>query len=124
MSAPASRALPLALAIAAALAGSPPAHAHAALKRSTPAAQATLDAAPREVVLTFDEPVEEAFSAVTIRSASGKEVATARAHIDETDRTTLRLALPPLAPGAYAVRWVAVGHDGHRRTGDFGFTVR
>ena len=98
--------------------------AHASLKRSSPAAGATVEVAPKEISLTFSENLEEAFSAVTVKDGAGKDVATAKAKVDATDGTTLHLQVPTLSSGAYSVQWVAVSHDGHRRTGDFKFTVK
>lgn len=112
------------LAAIAGLAVAPLAQAHASLKVSVPAAGATVDASPAEIALTFNEKVEEAFSAITLKDAAGKDVDAPKAHVDAQDGATLHLAPPTLAPGAYTVQWVAVGHDGHRRTGEFKFTVK
>ena len=98
--------------------------AHASLKSSSPAAGVTVKAAPKEISLTFNEKLEEAFSAVTVKDAAGKDVATAKAKVDAADGMTLHLEVPTLSSGAYSVQWVAVSHDGHRRTGDFKFTVK
>jgi hypothetical protein len=115
--------LRLALVIASALSLAQLAQAHASLKSSVPAAGSTVEA-PKDVSLTFNEKVEEAFSAVTLKDAAGKDVTTPKAHVDAADVTTLHVDLPALSPGVYSVQWVAVGHDGHRRTGDFKFTVK
>lgn len=102
----------------------PLAQAHASLKTSVPATNATVDASPKEIVLTFNEKIEDAFSAITVKDAAGKDVTTPKAHVDTQDGTTLHLEPPTLASGVYTIQWVAVGHDGHRRTGDFKFTVK
>jgi methionine-rich copper-binding protein CopC len=114
----------MALVFAGTLALSPFAQAHASLKSSLPAANATLEAAPKDISLTFSEKVEESFSAVALEDAAGKDVTAAKAHIDATDGATLHLDAPLLRSGVYTVRWVAVAHDGHRRTGHFKFTVK
>lgn len=36
----------------------------------------------------------------------------------------LRWPVPPLGAGAYTVKWGMGGHNGHRRTGVFKFTVQ
>jgi hypothetical protein len=36
----------------------------------------------------------------------------------------MKVAVPALAPGKYTVRFIAVGDDGHRRTGSYSFTVK
>lgn len=103
---------------------SSPAFAHAVLKSSIPAAGASVDAAPKQITLSFNEKLEEAFSSVSLKDASGKDVATGKVQMDAANPATLRLDLPALSTGAYSVQWVAVGHDGHRRLGDFTFTVK
>lgn len=100
------------------------ASAHAALKRSTPEAGATLAIAPKEVVLTFNEKVEQAFSTLTVADAGGKEVNAEKAKVDAADPAILRLQVPVLASGTYTVTWAVAGHDGHRRKGAFKFSVK
>jgi methionine-rich copper-binding protein CopC len=117
----------MAATLAAFLAGvlaSPLALAHAALKSSQPAANAVLEQAPRDIQLTFNEKVEPAFSSIVLQDAGGKDVAAGKAQVDAGNPLLMKLELPALASGAYSVRWVAVGPDGHRRTGQFGFTVK
>jgi methionine-rich copper-binding protein CopC len=40
-----------------------------------------------------------------------------------TDRTLLRISLPPLAPGKYRVTWRVLSVDTHVATGEFTFDV-
>jgi methionine-rich copper-binding protein CopC len=103
---------------------SPLAAAHAALKASVPAADATLDAAPKEIALTFNEKIEVAFSSATVKDAAGKPVAIGKPRVDEANPALMHIDVPELASGAYKVDWVAVGRDGHRRTGAFKFSVK
>lgn len=111
---------------------SPLAAAHAAVKHSLPAAGAVLDQAPKQIELAFNERVEQAFSSIGLHEGSttqpgkqpGKQLSTGKAYVDPADPRLLKLELPALASGAYSVRWVAVGPDGHRRTGEFGFSVK
>ena len=102
---------------------SPAAMAHAVIKQSVPAHGARLAVAPKEVTITFNEKVEKMFTSATLTTAAGATVATAKATLDPANPAMLRLPLPVLQSGAYVVKWVAVGRDGHRRTGDIGFTV-
>ena len=105
-------------------AASPMAGAHAALKTAQPAADAVLDKAPKEIVINFNEKVEAAFSSIALKDAANNVVADGKANVDAADATVLRLALPALGAGVYSVKWVGVGHDGHRRTGEYKFTVK
>ncbi len=100
-----------------------PAMAHVVVKQSTPAQGARLAAAPKEVAITFNEKVEKLFTTATLRTAAGASIATAKATVDPVNPAILRLPLPALQAGAYVVKWTAVGHDGHRLSGDIGFTI-
>jgi len=59
------------------------AHAHASLARASPLAGSTMSAAPHEVVLTFTERLEAAFSNLTVMDASGTEVSQGKAQVFE-----------------------------------------
>jgi methionine-rich copper-binding protein CopC len=119
-----ARHLALAALAGAALLASVPALAHAVVKQSLPAKGAVLDAAPKEIVITFNEKVEKLFSTATLTSAAGVTVPTDKAKVDPANPAMLRLPVPALASGTYVVHWTAVGHDGHRLGGDIGFSVK
>ncbi len=114
----------LVAAAAAATLMSPLASAHAVLKSSTPSAGATVAAAPKEITLTFNERVEEAFSTVTLADGAGKALAVGKARLDAANPVTLRMQVPVLHAGAYSVSWAVAGHDGHRTKGNFKFAVK
>jgi methionine-rich copper-binding protein CopC len=114
----------MATALAATVLASPFSSAHANLKSSEPEAGATLSSAPKEIVLTFNEKIEEAFSTVTLADAEGKAVAADKAKVDAANPAVVRLLAPTLAAGSYTVTWAVAGHDGHRRKGEFKFTVK
>ncbi|RFP08136.1 MULTISPECIES: copper resistance protein CopC [unclassified Duganella] len=115
--------------VAVATLSAPIAAAHASLKSSSPAANAVLDVAPKEVALTFNEKIEPAFSSIVLTGAAGRVLAGAvsdkvKATVDTGNPAILRLVLPPLPAGAYTVAWAVAGPDGHRRKGEFTFTVK
>jgi methionine-rich copper-binding protein CopC len=114
----------IASAFAASVLASPFASAHASLKASDPLAGSTVATAPKQISLTFNEKIEQAFSTVTLNDSTGKAVTTAKAKVDADNPAVLRLETPTLAAGAYTVKWAVAGHDGHRRTGEFSFTVK
>lgn len=99
------------------------AFAHAHLVSSEPAASAEV-AAPDEVTIHFTEPLEPAFSKITLADANGKAAAPGASQVDKRDARTMHLPLPQLSAGHYAVHWTAVATDGHRTQGDFAFTVK
>ncbi|MFM0342773.1 copper resistance CopC family protein [Paraburkholderia sp. RL17-347-BIC-D] len=104
-----------------ALAGA--AFAHVFPQKQEPGAGATV-ASPAQVRVIFDGPLEAAFSSLTVTDASGKQVNTQKAAVDEHQPALIAVALPPLAAGHYTVHWVAVASDGHRTHGDYAFNVK
>jgi methionine-rich copper-binding protein CopC len=102
----------------------PLAMAHAKLTASTPTPGAVLETAPAEISLTFNEKVEQAFSTVTLTYTDGKVVETEKAKVDAGNPAIVRLQTKGLTTGTYTVKWAVAGHDGHRRTGTFSFSVK
>ena len=105
-------------------AGSTLAHAHAHPSHQLPSAGSTVTTTQNTVAIDFDEGVEPAFSSITVTDALGKVVSNGKAAIDPANNKHLSVALNPLAPGIYAVAWVAVATDGHRTQGHYTFTVK
>ncbi|MFM0394801.1 copper resistance protein CopC [Paraburkholderia phytofirmans] len=99
------------------------AFAHVFPQKQEPGAGATV-ASPAQVRVTFDGPLEAAFSSLTVTDASGKQVNTEKATVDEHQRALITVPLPTLAAGHYTVHWVAVASDGHRTHGDYAFNVK
>jgi methionine-rich copper-binding protein CopC len=109
----------LALAATAAL-SSAPAQAHAFLSSASPAVGSTTQASPSQIVLTFTESLEPAFSHVEVRGPGGVTLG-AGARISGK-----QMVIPVhgrLQPGAYHVTWRATASDTHKTQGDFTFTV-
>jgi copper resistance protein C len=100
--------------------GSVAAHAHASLAHASPSAGSTMSAAPHEVVLTFTERLEAAFSNLTVMDASGTEVSQGKAQVNDN---RMRISLKPLNAGIYKVNWRAVSTDTHKIEGSFTFDV-
>ena len=97
---------------------STPAWAHAKLKSSDPAANASVKS-PNLIRLVFSETLEPAFSGAELSDAAGKTVPVSRS----VGGATITLMPLGLRPGAYKVSWHSVGHDTHRVSGSFGFKV-
>ena len=102
----------------------PFASAHAKLTKSDPKAGTTLQVAPKEVALTFNEKIEQSFSSMSVIDTEGKAITQVKAKVDVANPAVLRLPLAQVHSGAYTVKWAVAGHDGHRRTGDFKFSVK
>lgn len=88
------------------------AQAHASLLRTDPAAGSVVAHAPGQIVLHFDQQVEDA--GTTAVSRTGASVLAARAHPSHGDVRALVVPLRSgLADGDYTVRWKVVSTDGH-----------
>lgn len=98
--------------------------AHAKLENAVPAAGATLDVAPKEISLNFNEKLEAAFSSVKLADSAGQDIGTAKSHLDPANPSILRLDLPNLKPGTYVVHWTVVGQDSHHIKDEYKFTVK
>jgi copper resistance protein C len=96
------------------------AHAHASLAHASPSAGSTMSAAPYEVILTFTESLEAAFSNLTVMDASGTEVSQGKAQVKNN---TMHISLKLLNAGIYKVNWRAVSTDTHKIEGSFTFRV-
>jgi methionine-rich copper-binding protein CopC len=97
-----------------------PCAAHAKLLSSSPAANASLNEAPKTLTLKFNEPAQ---LAVLKLVSDGKETPLT---VDKTaaPSESFSLPLPALAPGKYTVQWAAVAaDDGHVTKGAFAFSI-
>ena len=106
------------------LMGQASAWAHATLQEAIPARDAELATPPKEIILRFNEKLEPAFSQARLLAAGGMPVGAGRAAIDAGDPALMKLPLPTLKPGRYRVEYIVVGRDGHRRKGDYSFTLK
>jgi copper resistance protein C len=100
------------------------AEAHAFLNQAVPPVGGVVPVAPREVRLTFSEGIEPAFSRIELATADGRPVGAGPATVDRRDNTQLVLALPPLPPGRYRIKWRVVSVDTHPTEGDYTFEIR
>jgi methionine-rich copper-binding protein CopC len=100
--------------------GVPAARAHAFLDHASPLVGSTVGTAPHEVLLTFTQNLEPAFSSVTVTDASGAQVSQGKAQISGN---TMRVELKAVGPGSYKVRWHALSVDTHTTEGSFTFRV-
>ncbi len=94
--------------------------AHTTLDHSTPPAGSTVAAAPDEVVLTFTESLEPAFSTVQVIDDGAARVDQGKASVNGN---MMRVGLKALGFGTYKVHWHAVSADTHAADGSFSFNV-
>ncbi|MEV6828672.1 copper resistance CopC family protein [Amycolatopsis sp. NPDC051102] len=112
----------LAAAGAAAVLAAPGAAAHSVLVSSSPAADASLEVAPAEVVLEFDEPVENRFTELAVLGPDGGShwEAGPASIVDARVSAPLR----PLGPaGGYTIRYRVTSADGHPVSGSIPFRL-
>src|SRR5215467_169751 len=102
-----------------------PASAHALLKRSVPAAGASLPHAPHEMLLVFTEAPEPSLSPVSLLDSSGQTVpGVGKPTVVAGNAEEMRVSLPRLADGVYTVNWRTVSKvDGHVTGGSFAFGI-
>jgi copper resistance protein C len=96
------------------------AEAHAFLDHAEPRVGSTVPTAPRELVLTYTQNLEPAFSSVEVTDANGARVDLGKPKIGAS---TMRVGLKPLSPGTYRVRWQVLSVDTHTTEGSFTFNV-
>ena len=96
------------------------AEAHAFLDRAEPRVGSTVPTAPRELVLSYSQNLEPAFSSVEVSDANGARVDLGKPKIGAS---TMRVGLKPLSPGTYRVRWKVLSVDTHTTEGSFTFNV-
>ena len=97
------------------------AEAHALLERAEPRVGSTTKAAPHEVVLSFSQRIESAFSTVEITDAAGHRVDEGKPTVDGN---VMRVPVEISAPGTYRVKWHVLSVDTHPTEGAFTFQFR
>ena len=96
------------------------AQAHAFLDHASPLVGSTVPAAPHEVVLTFTQNLEAAFSTAQVTDASGARVDQGKAAVGGN---TMTVGLKSLGSGSYKVHWHVLSVDTHSTEGTFTFHV-
>ncbi|GAA4864959.1 copper resistance CopC family protein [Saccharopolyspora cebuensis] len=112
-----------ALAVAALLGGAGPALAHNVLVGSDPAEGARLETGPREVVLTFDQPVRagEDYNTVTVVGPGETYWTDGQVRIEGNSVVAPVRELGPA--GEYVIGYRVLSNDGHPVSGKVTFSV-
>lgn len=101
------------------------AQAHAILVRSNPAKDATVDTAPKQIDLWFNDAVRGEYKALAVIDSSGKRVDNHDVEQTLTDGSHIHATVADNLPaGKYTVRYRVVSQDTHIVTGKFDFTVK
>ena len=104
-----------------AVAGATSAQAHNTLRSTDPADGSTVEVAPDQVTLTFDEPAVALGTQVEVRSADGTVVSTGDPVL--LDATVTQALMGARPAGVYTVSWRVTSADGHPITGELSFTA-
>ena len=99
------------------------ASAHAGLESSDPAPGSYLDVSPRNVILTFDEPITTAFGSLRVLDSDGVALIEAPLRRGESKEIALADVDEVLDDGTYVVVWRVTSSDGHPVQGSFTFVV-
>src|SRR6266571_3156657 len=94
---------------------------HGFLERSDPRAETTIRTPPTRVRLWFTGAIEPAYSRVEVLDAQGRRVDVGESVVDRETQKSLTIAVPPLPPGPYRVKWRVLSVDTHLTEGDFSF---
>ena len=101
-----------------------PVSAHANQLESSPKPSEELETPPERVIVWFTEPIEPAFSSITVLDARGADATDGETNFDPTEPTAIWVPLTQLDNGTYTVVWRNVSSvDGHKVTGSFLFAV-
>jgi methionine-rich copper-binding protein CopC len=95
------------------------ANAHTELSASVPADKAVLEAAPKEVMLHFSEPVR--LTALSVQKEGQSKQSVGPLPADASEHFVV--VAPTLSEGRYTVSWRALSGDAYVMTGDFAFTL-
>jgi len=95
---------------------------HSVIAGSDPPANASVDAAPRQLILRVTEAIEPAFSSVTVTDRSGRRVSGRPSYSQGRRRVTVPLT--DLTRGVFLVKWRLLSAiDGHTSSGVYLFAV-
>ncbi len=98
-----------------------PAWAHSQLVSTSPANGALVSGSPQQIVLTFDENVQDIGDVVIVTGPNGGRFDTGKPTV--VDRTATQPLEPLPYRGHYSVTCRVVSADGHPLTGTLGFTL-
>ena len=101
-----------------------PASAHAKLVNSNPAANASLEDAPRTMTLVFNERLVPAFAKVELLMPAHNDMKVpVRTSMSEDGKSIVVSPQSALSAGTYKIVWSAASSDGHRISGEVPFRV-
>ncbi len=100
-----------------------PAFAHAVLQGTDPGSGATVQRSPKDITLTFNEPVEASLGAVRAFDSRANRIDVGAPTHPNGKASAVRVSTPGLDSGTYVVTWRVISSDAHPVRGAFTFTV-
>lgn len=98
--------------------------AHQRLLGTSPSRDSSVDEVPREIRLTFYEPVELSFTTVRVVGSDGRTVALGALRTAADSASVLVVPISgALVAGHYTVQWATASRDGHPVQGEFAFAI-
>lgn len=98
--------------------------AHQRLLRTTPSRDSTVAEVPRELRLSFYEPVQLAFTTLRLIGPDGSGVALGALRVDpDSAGVLIAPIIGHLQAGTYVLQWASASRDGHPVQGEFGFSI-
>jgi methionine-rich copper-binding protein CopC len=96
------------------------ASAHAFLDHASPRVGSTVSTAPHELMLSFTQNLEPAFSTIQVTGPNGAQIAQGKPRISGN---IMREAIKAAGSGAYHVHWHVLSVDTHTTEGSYTFYV-
>jgi methionine-rich copper-binding protein CopC len=112
------------IAIAAVIAATGGAFAHAELKSAVPPVNGSVTASPTEIDLSFSEDLNMKFSGIKVTGPDNKAVKLGEGMLMDSNTELMVPVTGTLADGSYTVDWHALSGDGHKTHGSYKFTVK
>ena len=98
------------------------AFAHAIIEKAIPVPNSQVKEPPKEIVLTFNERLEEKLYSIKVFNADGDNVTKSKTQLS-TDQKQLTQLLPSLSDGTYTVSYRVLSADGHPIEGSYVITI-
>lgn len=86
--------------------------AHATLEKADPAPDSELTESPKEIVLVFDERLEDELYSIKVFNENGERIVNAEPEMSQ-NQTTIKQPLPDLPDGNYVISYNVISADGH-----------
>ncbi|TKC18845.1 copper resistance CopC/CopD family protein [Robertmurraya kyonggiensis] len=92
--------------------------AHATLEKANPAPDSQLDAAPKEIVLQFNERLEKELYSIKVFDENGDSISKKETKISK-DQKSISQSLSELPDGLYTISYKVISADGHPVDGSY-----